>query len=180
MNENHLKQTVLETEQKELEAFILEHKTTLQGRKLVSEFLLFVGCQTMGAGLAILLFQFTFRLWVLCLICYSIGLIPTLPDLCEINLNKTESGEWEVRIMRSPVKTFLKFLIGVGITYVGINETRDAVKMTYTGISKVYNEIQTYERPSTGQYELPIEPIILLAAIGIVAVLHFIKSANKD
>lgn len=180
MQDNHLHQQVLEAEQQELQSFIQEHKATMQGRKLISEFLLFIGCQTLSAGLAILLFQYTFRLWVLCLICYTVGLMPTMPDLCEISLNKTEQGEWEVHIMRSPVKTFLKFLIGIGITYVGINETRDAVKLTYTGISKVYSEIQTYERPSTGQYELPLEPVILFAAIGIVAVLHFIKTVSKD
>lgn len=175
MTESHLKESVLEAERAELQEFINENKRTINGRKLIGEFLLFVGCQTMSAGLAILLFQFTFKLWVLSLLCYAISAVPTMPDLCDVNINKTDQGGWEVTIMRSPLKTVVKFALGIGITYVGINETKEAVEMTYHNIDQVYAEIHTYERPKTSQYQLPVEPMMLIAAIGIVALVSFLR-----
>lgn len=180
MTDSHLKESVLEAERKELEEFISENKRTIKGRKLIEEFILFTGCQTVSAGLAILLFQFTFKLWVLSLICYTLGLIPTMQDLCEVNLTKNDQGGWEVTLMRSPVKSLAKLLIGVGITYVGINETKGAVEMTYQSIDQVYAEIHTYERPKTSQYQLPVEPMMLIAAISIVALISFMRGKLGD
>lgn len=175
MADSHLKETVLAAEQRELEEFVAENKRIIKGRKLISEFLLFIGCQTLSASLAILLFQYTFKLWVLSLLCYAIGLSPSLPDLCEVNVNKTSEGGWNITFMQRPLKTIFKLFIGAGITYVGIGETRQAVDTTYQSIQTVYGEIHTYERPKTSDFQLPVDPMMMIAAISIVGLVAIIK-----
>ena len=175
MTQHHLTQQTLEAEKQELEDFIQEHRKTLRGRKLIEEFLLFISCQVLSSSLAILLFQFTFKLWVLSLICYGIGLVPSLPDLSEISVNRNEEGNLEVNIMRKPGLTLVKLIVGTGLTYVGIQEVRGAVTITYEGIDRVYSEIHEYERPQTSMHQIPVEPMALFGALGLVGFYLFVR-----
>ena len=174
--DNHLEDLVLEAERKQLESFIHEQNKVIQGRKLIAEFLLFLACQSLSASLAILMFQYTMKLWIISWLCYLIGLTPSLPELCEIHIGKNEStGNTEVTIMRSPGKFLFKLIFSIGFTYVGISTVRDSTKNTYEGLMHFYGEVQAYEAPRTVHYQWPIEPTVLLIATALIGAFLFYR-----
>lgn len=154
---------------KDLERFILEQEKALEGRKLIAETLLFVGCQVLSNALAILLFQYAVRVWVTYLLVWAISLSPAMADLCNVHFDQLEGG-WKITIMKSPFKTAFKLIFGVGVLSVGIHEVRDLIVDTAYGINQVYSEIRAYEHPKSGSYDLikdfnPLTTLILATAV---------------
>lgn len=160
----------------ELDRFIREQESKLEGRKLIAEALFFVGCQVLSNSLAVLLFQYALRIWLTYLIIWAIALIPALGDLCNVHFSQEDQG-WRVTLMRSPIKSIFKIVIGVGVLSVGISEVREMISDTSYGIQRVYAEIRAYQEPKVVNYDLvQLSPwVSLIAAIGLVGFILYIK-----
>ena len=173
---NHLEDLSIEEERRQFEEFAKDQAKVIQGRKLIGEFLFYIACQTLSSSLAILMFQYTIKLWVLTWVCYLIGLAPSLPELCEIHIGKNEqNGNTEITIMQSPGKFLFKLVFSIGFTYVGISTVRDATKKTYEGLLQFYEQVRVYETPKTVHYQFPVEPTILLIATALIGVFLFYR-----
>ena len=162
---------------KDLERFIQEQEQALEGRKLIAEGLLFIGCQVLSNALAMILFQYAVRIWVTYLIIWAVSLTPALGDLCNVHFSQEENG-WRVTIMKSPLKTVVKIIFGIGTLAVGIHEVRDLLISTYDGINKVHAEIRAYEMPKSTNYDMvsQLNPLTTLAiATALVFVFMYLK-----
>lgn len=157
---------------KDLARFIQEQEQALEGRKLIAEGLLFVGCQVLSNALAMLLFQYAVRIWVTYLIIWAVALTPALGDLCNVHFSQEDQG-WRITLMRSPIKTVVKVIFSVGVLAVGIHEVRDLLVQTYNGIYAVHNEIKAYEMPKSGNYDITSQ-MNPLAALSIATAIVFL------
>lgn len=160
----------------ELDRFVKEQESKLEGRKLVAEALFFVGCQVLSNSLAVLLFQYALRIWLTYLIIWAIALMPALGDLCNVHFDQVEGG-WRITLMRSPFKSVFKIVIGVGVLSVGISEVKEMISDTTYGIQRIYAEIRAYQEPKVNTYDLvQLSPwVSLIAAIGLVGFILYIK-----
>ena len=171
----HLKETVTKSEQEQLARFIAEQNSLIASRKLIGEFLLFITCQSLGSALAVLLFQYTLKVWVISWLCYLIGLAPCLEDLSSISFKQRDNGGWEIGIMRSPGKFLFKLVFSIGFTYVGIQEVRQAINTTYNGLNAVLSEVRAYETPATRHYSFPVDSTVILMACVLVGLFLLLR-----
>ena len=160
-----------------IEDYIQTQKARIETRKLIQEILFFAACQVASASLAILLFQYAVQVVFTAWLCLFIAWIPSLANLGEVNLQKTEEG-WTLRIMNKPIITLIKFISSVGIVTVTIYSIADELDETAKQITAVYNEIQQYEQPQIDQFLPPYFWQVILAAVAIVLLANCIKSTR--
>ncbi|MFP4410970.1 hypothetical protein [Coleofasciculus sp.] len=160
-----------------IEDYIQTQKARIETRKLIQEILFFAACQVASASLAILLFQYAVQVVFTAWLCLFIAWIPSLANLGEVNLQKTEEG-WTLRIMNKPIITLIKFISSVGIVTVTIYSIADELDETAKQITAVYNEIQQYEQPQIDQFLPPYFWQVILAAVAIVLLANCIKTAR--
>lgn len=160
-----------------IEDYIQTQKARIETRKLIQEILFFAACQVASASLAILLFQYAVQVVFTAWLCLFIAWIPSLSNLGEVNLQKTEEG-WTLQIMNKPIITLIKFISSVGIVTVTIYSIANELDETAKQITAVYNEIQQYEQPQIDQFLPPYFWQVILAAIAIVLLANCIKTAR--
>jgi hypothetical protein len=158
-----------------IEDFIRTQKARLESRKLIEEFLFFSACQVASASLALVLFQFAVTQLFTTWLCLFVAWVPSISSLTEVNFNKTEDG-WSLRIMNRPIITLIKFVSSVGIVSFTIYSIANDIQQTTEQINAVYAEIQHYEQPRIEHFMPPFFWQVLLASVGIVLLLGFVKS----
>lgn len=154
-----------------LDEFIEKEKRSIEGRKVVSSFLLRMACQSTSCALAILLFQFAVQVWIVALLCYVVALAPVCTGL---QIEQINEENWRVILMRGGIRTVIGLAIAIGFTQVKITETYSQISQTDKNLNKFLGELRAYEHPTSGQYELPPQGAILLAAIAIVFILGWL------
>lgn len=158
-----------------VEDFIRTQKARLESRKLIEEFMFFSACQVASASLALVLFQFAVTQLFTTWLCLFVAWVPSISSLTEVNFNKTEDG-WSLRIMNRPIITLIKFVSSVGVVSFTIYSIANDIQRTTEQINAVYAEIQAYEQPKIEHFMPPFFWQVLLASVGIVLLLGFVKS----
>jgi hypothetical protein len=161
-----------------IEEYIHTQKARVQTRKLIQEMLFFASCQVASASLALILFQFAVQVVFATWMCLFIAWIPSLSSLCEINFRRTDEG-WTLQIMNRPVVTLIKFCSSVGIVTCTIYQISNEITDTANQINAVYSEIQRYEHPKVEYFLPPYLPQVVLAAIGIVLLIGFVRGSRN-
>ena len=163
-----------------IEDYIHTQKARIETRKLIQEMLFFTSCQIASATLAIILFQFAVQVVFTTWLCLFLAWIPSLSGLTEVNFQKTQDG-WTLRIMNRPIITLIKFVSSVGIVTFTIYSISNEITKTANQINEVYVEIERYEHPRVENFLPPYFPQVILASIGIVLLLGFVKLLkNRD
>lgn len=160
-----------------IEDYIHTQKARIETRKLIQEMLFFTSCQIASATLAIILFQFAVQVVFTTWLCLFLAWIPTLSGLTEVNFQKTQDG-WTLRIMNRPIITLIKFVSSVGIVTFTIYSISNEITQTANQINQVYTEIKQYEHPRVENFLPPYFPQVILASIGIVLLLGFVRSCR--
>ena len=82
--------------------------------------------------------------------------------------------------MNRPIITLIKFVSSVGIVTFTIYSISNEITKTANQINQVYTEIQQYEHPRVENFLPPYFPQVILASIGIVLLLGFVKSFKRS
>lgn len=162
-----------------IEDYIRTQKARIETRKLIQEMMFFASCQVASATLAIVLFQFAVQVVFTTWLCLFLAWIPTLSSLTEVNFQKHQEG-WTLKIMNRPIITIIKFVSSVAVVTCTIYSISNEITRTANQINEVYVEIERYEHPKVENFLPPYFPQIILASIGIVLLLGFIRSCRDQ
>jgi len=165
--------------EKFIQDFIVTQKARIESRKLIEEMLLFISCQVASASLATILFQYAVQVVFTTWLCLFIAWIPSLSSLCEVHFQKTDEG-WSLQIMNRPLVAIIKFCSSVAVVSFSIYQTASEIQETNTAILDTYATIQKYEHPKPQDFLPPYFSQIVLASIGIVLFISFVRSCRRN
>lgn len=160
-----------------IQDFISTQKARIESRKILEEMLFFICCQVASASLATILFQYAVQVVFTTWLCLFVAWIPSLSSLGEVNFHKTEDG-WSLQIMNRPLIAIIKFSTSVGLVTFSIYQTVNEIQETNEVLLDTYATIQRYEHPKPQDFLPPYFTQVVLASIGIVLFISFLKNRN--
>lgn len=161
-----------------LAEYIHNQRTKIQTRKNLSEFLFFLACHVVSASLALVLFQYALSFWMTVWQSQLIAWLPSLTSLGELSFEKTTDG-WQIKIMKRPITTIIKFISSVGLVSVSIGTVHSELEQTDLAIRETYKIIREYENPNPVDFLPPQGGVYILSAYAIVGTLFLLKGLRN-
>ncbi|NEP01240.1 MAG: hypothetical protein F6K58_21795 [Symploca sp. SIO2E9] len=158
--------------------YIHNQRIKVQTRKNLEEFLFFLACQVVSASLALVLFQYALSFWMTVWLCQLIAWLPSLTSLGELSFEKTTDG-WQIKIMKRPITTIIKFITSVGLVSVSIWTVHSELEQTDQAIRETYKIIKQYENPNPVDFLPPQAGTYILSSIAIVGTLFLLKGLRN-